>query len=68
MMICEGKAWRKAEQFGFDMSIIRNNLRLSPHERVVEHQKALEFYLTLKEAGKRYYARLGKDLTDFDRE
>ncbi|MBN2373366.1 hypothetical protein JXL19_06245 [bacterium] len=67
-MISKGSAWRKAEQYGFDMSIIRNNLGLSPHERVVEHQKALEFYLTLKAAGKRYYARLGKDLKDLDRE
>jgi len=61
-------AWHKAEQYGFDMSIIRYNLRLTPQERVVEHQKALEFYLILKAAGKKYYARLEKDLTDFDRE
>lgn len=64
----KGTAWHKAEQYGFDMSIIRYNLRLTPHERVVEHQKALEFCLTLKAAGKRYYARLGKDFTDIDRE
>jgi len=61
-----GAAWRTAEQYGFDMSIIRYNLRLTPHERVVEHQKALEFCLTLKAAGKQYYARLGKDLKDLD--
>lgn len=61
-------AWHRAEQYGFDMSVIRHNLQLTPHERVVEHQKALEFRLTLKAAGKQYYARLGKDLKDLDRE
>ena len=64
----KGTAWRTAEHYGFDMSVIRYNLRLTPHERVVEHQKALEFRLTLKAAGKRYYARLGKNIKDLDRE
>ena len=59
-------AWDKAEEYGFDMSIIRYNLGLTPHQRVVEHQKALEFYSTLKAAGKKYYARLGKNLKDID--
>jgi hypothetical protein len=59
-------AWDKIEEYGIDASIIRHNLELSPHERVVEHQKTLKFYLALKTAGKKYYARLGKNIKDFD--
>jgi hypothetical protein len=59
-------AWDKIEEYGIDTSIIRHNLELSPHERVVEHQKILKFYLTLKAAGKKYYARLGKNIKNFD--
>ena len=59
-------AWNKLEKYGMDTSIIRYNLELTPHERVVEHQKILKFYFTLKAAGKKYYARLGKNIKDFD--
>ena len=59
-------AWDKLERYGIDASIIRHNLELSPHERVVEHQKTLKFYLTLKAAGRKYYARLGKNIKDSD--
>ena len=61
-------AWHKAEKYGFDISIIKHNLELTPHERIVEHQKALKFYLTLKEAGLEHYARLGKNLKDIYQE
>jgi len=62
----KNSAWRKLEKYGVDTSIIRLNLERTPHERVVEHQKILKFYSTLKAAGKKYYAGLGKNIKDFD--
>jgi len=43
---------KEAELAGFDLSLIDENLRLSPEQRVIQHQAALEFALELERAGK----------------
>ena len=43
-------AAERAEEFGIDLSMIEENLRLSPKERIDRHQSALELAVALKEA------------------
>jgi hypothetical protein len=43
-------AWRVAAAAGVDMSLLEHSLRLSPWERLVEHQHALELAETLQNA------------------
>jgi hypothetical protein len=45
-----GKAWKRAEQYGFDMSLIEANLRRTPWERIRQHDRALATALALKQA------------------
>ena len=45
-----GSSWREAEASGVDMSLLEHSLRLTPWERIVEHQYALELAETLKNA------------------
>lgn len=52
--------WERAKRYGIDMSIIDANLQKTPTERAITHQAALELALTLREAGRKYYARLSK--------
>jgi len=52
--------WQAAEDYGIDMSIIEENLRRSPAERITFHQSALELMLALRQAGNELNARLSK--------
>jgi hypothetical protein len=48
-----GPAWRAAVEYGFDMSLIEDTLRLTPEQRLEQHQRALDLVLEIKEAGER---------------
>ena len=43
-----GPAWRAACEYGFDMSLVEDALRMSPEERIQEHQRALDLVLELE--------------------
>ena len=51
--------WLKAHPYGdqdengIDLSLIRNNLKLTPTERYRRHQSALHFFLGVRRAGTR---------------
>jgi hypothetical protein len=43
-------AWEQAEAEGMDMSLIEDNLRKTPLERIREHDRALRLALKLRKA------------------
>jgi len=45
-----GPAWRAAAEYGFDMSLVEDALRLTPEERLDEHQQKLDFLLEIEAA------------------
>jgi len=45
-----GPAWKAAEAYGFDMSIIESNLLRTPAERMRVHSRALAAALELRKA------------------
>lgn len=45
-----GPEWRAAFEAGVDMSLIEDSLRLTPGERLRDHQRALDFILQLEES------------------
>ena len=45
-----GPAWRAACDYGFDMSLIEDALRMSPEKRIEEHQRALDLLLAIEAA------------------
>ena len=52
-----GLAWRAAAEYGFDMSLVEDALRLTPEQRLEQHQHALDTMLELKEAGEPHAAK-----------
>jgi len=46
-----GPAWRAAAEYGFDMSLVEDALRMTPERRLEQHQRALDLVLEVKEAG-----------------
>lgn len=52
-----GPAWRAAARYGFDMSLVEDALRLTPEQRLEQHQRALDMVLEVKEAGERHAAK-----------
>jgi hypothetical protein len=48
-----GPAWKAAQAYGCDMSLIECNLRRTPLERLREHDRALETILNLRKAMER---------------
>jgi hypothetical protein len=44
-----GPAWRAACEYGFDMSLVEDALRLTPEQRLEKHQLALNTLLDLME-------------------
>ena len=52
-----GPAWRAAAEYGFDMSLVEDALRLTPEQRLEQHQRALDMMLELKEAGEHHAAK-----------
>jgi hypothetical protein len=43
-----GPAWRAAAKFGFDMSLVEDALRMTPEQRLDEHQQVLDFVLEIE--------------------
>ena len=39
-----GPAWRAAVEYGFDMSLIEESLKLTPEQRLAEHQQVDRFF------------------------
>ncbi|HEY2953066.1 MAG TPA: hypothetical protein VGK40_10810 [Verrucomicrobiae bacterium] len=39
--------WRKACEYGFDMSLVEDALTMTPEERLKTHQRALDLILQL---------------------
>lgn len=52
-----GPAWRAAAEYGFDMSLVEDALRMTPEQRLEQHQRALDMILEVKEAGERHAAK-----------
>jgi hypothetical protein len=46
----QSKAWRAAERYGCDMSLIEINLRKTPQERIRAHARALRLAQALRKA------------------
>jgi len=46
-----GPAWRAAREAGIDMSLIEEALKLTPEQRLAEHQQVINFLLEVQEAG-----------------
>jgi hypothetical protein len=51
-----GPAWRAAHTAGLDMSLIEGALRLTPEQRLAEHQQVIDFLLEVQAAGKSHAA------------
>lgn len=45
----DASAWKAAEAYGFDMSLIEANLRRTPAERIRLHARALTLALSLRQ-------------------
>jgi hypothetical protein len=52
-----GPYWRAAARDGFDMSLIEDSLRLTPEQRLAEHQQVIDFLLEIQEAGQSHGAK-----------
>lgn len=47
-----GPAWRAAHAAGIDMSLIEDSLKLTPEQRLSEHQQVIDFLLEVREASR----------------
>jgi hypothetical protein len=52
-----GPAWRAAHAAGIDMSLIEDSLKLTPEQRLEEHQQVINFLLEVQEAGQGHGAK-----------
>lgn len=52
-----GPAWRAAVKAGIDMSLIEYSLKLTPEQRLAEHQQVINFLLEVQEAGRSHGAK-----------
>lgn len=52
-----GPAWRAAAEYGFDMSLIEESLKLTPEQRLAEHQQVLDFMLELQASTQAHAAK-----------
>ena len=52
-----GPAWRAAHEYGFDMSLIEESLKLTPEQRLAEHQQVINFLLEVQAAGQSHGAK-----------
>jgi hypothetical protein len=46
-----GPAWRAAHEAGLDMSLIEEFLKLTPEQRLAEHQQVIDFLESVRDAG-----------------
>jgi len=52
-----GPAWRAAHAAGIDMSLIEDSLKLTPEQRLAEHQQVIDFLLEVQAAGQTHGAK-----------
>ncbi len=52
-----GPAWRAAHAAGIDMSLIEDALKLTPEQRLAEHQQVIDFLLEVQAAGQAHGPR-----------
>ncbi len=52
-----GPAWRAAHAAGVDMSLIEDALKMTPAQRLAEHQQVIDFLLEVQEAGQSHGAK-----------
>lgn len=52
-----GPAWRAACDYGFDMSLVEDAMRMTPEQRVEQHQRALDMVLAVMSASPAYGAK-----------
>ena len=52
-----GPAWRAAHAAGIDMSLIEDALKLTPEQRLAEHQQVIDFLLEVQQAGQAHAAK-----------
>ena len=50
-------AWQEAEAAGFDMSLVEENLRMTPWERLLDHGRAMQTAMELQSALKKRHGR-----------
>ena len=55
--LAKGPAWKAAEAYGFDMSLIECSLELTPAERIRQHSQALKTAMMLRASVKKHYGR-----------
>ena len=48
-----GPAWRAACEYGFDMSLVEDALRMTPEQRLEQHQHALNLVLEIEASRER---------------
>ena len=58
--MAESAAIEAAVRAGIDLGLVDDNLRLTPEQRVLQHQAALDFALELERAGQRLRERSAK--------
>jgi hypothetical protein len=51
-----GPAWRAAARYGFDMSLVEDALRMTPEQRLAEHQQVIDFLLEVQKTGQAHGA------------
>lgn len=56
----DANAFEVAERAGIDLGLVRDNLRLTPEQRVLQHQAALDLALEIERAGKKLRERSAK--------
>lgn len=52
-----GPAWRAAADYGFDMSLVEESLKLTPEQRLAEHQQVIDFLIELRESAQSHGAK-----------
>ena len=52
-----GPAWRAACEAGVDMSLVEGALKLTPEERLAEHQQVIDFLLEVQAVGEAHAAK-----------
>jgi hypothetical protein len=59
-IVDESSAIEVAARAGIDLGLVDDNLRLTPEQRVLQHQAALDFALEVERAGQRLRERSAK--------
>lgn len=63
----QSQAIAEAEAFGIDLSLGRENLRLTPTQRALQHQEALNLALAMIDAGRKLRERTESTAATSDR-